>query len=118
MTSIMILYENNSSKHIHASCVAKDGNAIMFVGPSGSGKSTHCWKLLQHGYKLIADDVVQITQDYICSAVQENKGLLHLRNTGMQRLPANQITPSAKLKCIIRLNRDQPPSISYQFLNN
>lgn len=42
---------------MHASAVAKDGQAILFTGFSGAGKSTLASALLQRGYDFISDDV-------------------------------------------------------------
>lgn len=45
---------------LHASCVARDGKAIGFIGHSGWGKSTLATHFVQHGYRLLADDVLAV----------------------------------------------------------
>lgn len=54
---------------VHASCVATDGNAYMFMGRSGTGKSTHSRLWMQNvpGTSLVNDDnpLVRFT-DGIC----------------------------------------------------
>lgn len=45
---------------LHASCVARDDEAVAFVGYSGWGKSTTAEYFHQHGYRLISDDVLAI----------------------------------------------------------
>lgn len=45
---------------LHASCVAKDGAAIGFVGYSGWGKSTLAMHYVEQDYRLICDDVLAI----------------------------------------------------------
>jgi hypothetical protein len=46
---------------LHGSCVAKDGHAIGFIGHSGWGKSTLAMHFVQHGYRLLCDDVLAIS---------------------------------------------------------
>ena len=46
---------------LHASCVAKDGAAIGFVGHSGWGKSSLAMQYVEHGYRLLCDDVLALT---------------------------------------------------------
>lgn len=48
---------------LHACSVAKEGQAIGFVGESGWGKSTLAEYFCQHGYDLINDDVMTIQTD-------------------------------------------------------
>lgn len=43
---------------VHACSVARDGEAVAFVGDSGWGKSTLAEFFCQNGYRLINDDVV------------------------------------------------------------
>lgn len=45
---------------LHACAVAKDGEAVAFVGDSGWGKSTLAEYFCQNGYRLINDDVVAL----------------------------------------------------------
>jgi hypothetical protein len=46
---------------LHGSCVAKDGHSIGFIGHSGWGKSTLAMHFVQHGYRLLCDDVLAIS---------------------------------------------------------
>lgn len=64
---------------LHASAVAKDGRATLFVGPSGIGKSTNAWKLMQQGWSFVTDDV---------ALVHESKeGWFVYRGPGTLRIP-------------------------------
>jgi HPr kinase/phosphorylase len=71
---------------MHASCVAKDGNAVLLLGPSGCGKSDLALRLLSRGFELVADDQVDIV-DGIASCPTELAGLLEVRAVGIVRLP-------------------------------
>ena len=42
---------------LHASAIATDQGALIFMGPSGSGKSTLAAGLIDTGYKLLAEDL-------------------------------------------------------------
>lgn len=44
---------------IHAACLVKDGISLAVTGPSGAGKSTLAYAGLKHGYRLLAEDVIQ-----------------------------------------------------------
>lgn len=46
---------------LHATALALDGRAIALMGPSGVGKSSLAWALIEHGCRLISDDMVGIT---------------------------------------------------------
>lgn len=48
---------------LHGSCVAKDGYAVGFIGHSGWGKSTLAMHFVQHGYRLLCDDVLAVSFD-------------------------------------------------------
>jgi hypothetical protein len=52
---------------VHAALVAADAARVapglMLVGPSGTGKSTTTLKLLQHGYRIVADDCFALEHD-------------------------------------------------------
>lgn len=45
---------------LHASAVARDGQAIVFAGPSRVGKSTSAWRLVKEGWLLVGDDVAVV----------------------------------------------------------
>jgi hypothetical protein len=45
---------------LHASAVAIDGRAMVFVGPKGAGKSTLAAALSARGHTLLSDDVVAL----------------------------------------------------------
>jgi HPr kinase/phosphorylase len=85
-----------------ASCAARAyGNgfdAALLLGPPGAGKSDFLVRLLHEGWRLVADDQVNI-DDGIASAPPTIAGLIELRGLGIFRLPAI----AAPLRLVIRL---------------
>lgn len=49
-----------SSETLHASCVARDGRAILICGRSGSGKSDLALRLIDRGSILVSDDYTMV----------------------------------------------------------
>ncbi len=84
---------------IHASCAARDGYGVLLLGPSGAGKSDLLLRLLDHGFALVADDQVCIT-DGFASAPAALAGLLEVHGLGIFRLP---FVSSAKLVLAVEL---------------
>ena len=71
---------------IHASCVVRDGHAVLLLGPPGSGKSDLALRLLGEGFMLVADDRVEV-EDGVARAPAALAGLLEVRGLGILRLP-------------------------------
>ena len=84
---------------LHASCVARDGAAILLLGPSSSGKSDLALRLLGRGFALVADDRA-IVQNGIVRPAPALAGLLEVRGLGILRLPH---LPEARLALAARL---------------
>src|SRR5947209_5189289 len=91
----------HSQRRLHGSCVSRDGDAVLVVGPPGSGKSDLVLRLLSHGFELVADDQVDITDD-IASCPAELAGLLEVRGVGIVRLPYQT---QARLVLVVELDR-------------
>ena len=70
----------------HASCAAREGHGVLLLGPSGSGKSGLLLRLLDHGFCLVADDRVDLT-DGTASVPPALAGLLEVRGLGLVCLP-------------------------------
>jgi HPr kinase/phosphorylase len=70
---------------IHASCAARDGAGVLLLGPSGCGKSDMVLRLLDRGFRLVADDRVDIADGW-ASAPAALAGLLEVRGLGIVRL--------------------------------
>jgi HPr Serine kinase C-terminal domain len=59
-TILAVLLHQRGHLVLHASAVAIDGEAVVFVGNKGRGKSTMAATLYRRGHELIADDVVAL----------------------------------------------------------
>ncbi len=55
-----ILLSGRGFVAVHAACVVKDGVSLMLCAPAGTGKSTLAFTCLQHGYQILAEDVVHV----------------------------------------------------------
>jgi hypothetical protein len=62
-TIFAVLLHQRGRLVLHASAVAIDGEAIIFVGNKGRGKSTMAATLYGRGHQLISDDVVALEID-------------------------------------------------------
>jgi hypothetical protein len=49
---------------LHASAVAINGNAIIFLGDKGAGKSVMAGSLHRHGHRMLADDTTVVKLDH------------------------------------------------------
>jgi len=75
-----------SSENLHASCVAKDGRAVLISGPSGSGKSDLALRLLDRGFTLVSDDRTIVRKEggkLLAFAPDSIKGKLEVRGIGI-----------------------------------
>ncbi|CCG09370.1 Hpr(Ser) kinase/phosphatase [Pararhodospirillum photometricum DSM 122] len=76
---------------LHATALEKGGVAILLRGPSGAGKSDLALRLLDRGFRLIADDrVVPHVEEagLRVSAPSALAGLLEVRGVGIVSVPA------------------------------
>ena len=75
-----------SSETLHASCVAKDGRAILISGRSGSGKSDLALRLIDRGADLVSDDytiVRRVGGKLVASAPENIRNKLEIRGLGI-----------------------------------
>lgn len=71
---------------IHATAVAREGRAVLLLGPPGAGKSDLALRLIDRGWRLVADDrVVLVATDgrVIASAPAPLAGLVEVREVGI-----------------------------------
>lgn len=95
-----------SSENLHASCVAKDGRAVLLAGPSGSGKSDLALRLLDRGFTLVSDDRTVIRKDgvqLVATAPETIKGKLEIRGIGIVDMATVQNVP---LAMVVELTSD------------
>ena len=59
-TGMGVIMHQRGMLLLHGSCVTKEDQAIVFIGPSGAGKSTMASEFMQHGWRLVSDDVVPV----------------------------------------------------------
>ena len=75
-----------SSETLHASCVARDGRAILIYGRSGAGKSDLALRLIDRGAILVSDDYTLVKRaggQLLASAPATIAGRLEVRNVGI-----------------------------------
>jgi hypothetical protein len=63
-SAIGLALHQRGSLVLHASAILHDGKVTLFLGESGAGKSTLAAVLAQHGYSVLADDVMPISFDH------------------------------------------------------
>jgi RNase adaptor protein for sRNA GlmZ degradation len=76
---------------VHATAVALDGRAVLLLGPSGAGKSDLALRLIDRGWRLIADDRVALVVQggrLWASAPSTIAGLIEVRDVGIVAEPA------------------------------
>jgi len=71
-------------ENIYASCVVRNGKAILLCGASGTGKSTLALQLMDAGFSLVADDRIVMRGVY-ASPPPQLAGLLEVRGVGILR---------------------------------
>lgn len=84
--AIPLLFVGRDRFFLHASVVSLRGRAFAFFGPSGAGKSTLAARLIQRGFRLLADDRVLLIPGR--SGIQAVPGLqrIRLHDDSAQRL--------------------------------
>lgn len=71
---------------VHATAVALEGRAVLLMGPSGSGKSDLALRLIDRGWRLVADDRVVVTAadgEVLARAPDVLAGLIEVRSVGI-----------------------------------
>lgn len=86
---------------LHASCVARDGKAVLIMGSSGSGKSELALDLISRGAMLVSDDQTQLhVRDGAlwASAAPNIQGLIEARGVGI--LKADTVAEARVTLCV------------------
>jgi HPr kinase/phosphorylase len=86
---------------LHASSVARNGDAVLLLGPPGAGKSDLVLRLIDAGWTLVADDQVALRAEagvLRAAAPVALRGLLEVRGLGlMGPLPVAAPDPALRL---------------------
>ncbi len=96
----------NPPGSLHASCVCRDGAAVLLLGPPGAGKSDLALRLLARGFVLVADDRVMIEAG-LARPPSALAGLLEVRGLGIVRLAHIASVPVAL--AVELVPPDRPP---------
>lgn len=59
-TVLLNLCLGNGDGMLHASCLEREGRALMLLAPHNTGKSTTALRLVQHGFRLASDSMIHI----------------------------------------------------------
>jgi HPr kinase/phosphorylase len=89
---------------LHASSVAREGEAVLLLGPPGSGKSDLVLRLIREGWRLVADDQVALHAEAggLSAAPPEAlRGMLEVRGLGILR--DLEVAAPAPLRLAVRL---------------
>ena len=100
--AMAVLLQQRGLFSLHASAVAIDGRAAIFIGDKGQGKSTMSSMLYGRGHEIIADDIAVIDAASTCSGE-----MLSVR----PGFPQFKLVPDA-LKAALNHERDEMPSVS------
>lgn len=90
---------------LHATAVVREGRAVLLIGPSGSGKSDLALRLIDRGWRLLADDQVMLACDgdrLTASAPGPTRGLIEARGVGIVEMPAAHAAPVALVVDLVR----------------
>lgn len=95
-----------SSETLHASCIAKDGRAVLISGRSGAGKSDLALRLIDRGAVLVSDDytvVRRVSGRLLARAPAHIEGRIEVRGLGILPFPHESDVPVCLL---VDLNLD------------
>ncbi len=84
--------------HMHATCVALDGAAVLLRGPSGAGKSDLALRMIERGARLVADDQVELAAEsgrLVARAPAAIAGRMEVRGVGIVPVAALADAPVA-----------------------
>ncbi len=101
---------------LHGSCAARGADAVLFLGPPGSGKSDLTLRLLHEGWRLVADDQVEVTAaadgGLRAAPPEALRGLLEVRGLGIFRgLPVAEPPPALRLAVRLAAARADIPRL-------
>ena len=95
------------SANIHATCVARGGQAILLLGDSGSGKSDLALQLIERGYDLVSDDRTEVSvvgRSLVASPPESIAGKLEVRGLGIV-----EIDYASNIHVALAIELGEPP---------
>ena len=102
------------SERVHATCVAlrqgKTWRAVLLRGPSGAGKSDLALRLIETGWRLVADDQTELSRQgkqVIATAPARIAGLIEARGLGIVRVGRDQLVRRAAVALLVDLAQPQ-----------
>ena len=95
---------------MHATCVAlrqgKTWRAVLLRGPSGAGKSDLALRLIETGWRLVADDQTELSRQgkqLIATAPARIAGLIEARGLGIVKVGRDQLVRRAAVALLVDL---------------
>ncbi len=107
-----------TTKQLHASCVAFEQKAVLIAGASGSGKSTLALELLGLGARLIADDLTTVERQgrrVFALAPPRLRGVIEARNVGLIRAP---FLARAQVCLVVDLEKNEPERLPHNHVTD
>ena len=103
---------------LHATGVVHDGAAVLLTGPPGAGKSDLALRMIDRGWRLLADDQLRLSVEggvLRAHAPSATLGLIEVRGVGIVRFDP---VPSAPVALILALGPEtdrlpEPASATY-----
>src|SRR5215470_5542533 len=95
---------------VHATCVArrqgKTWRAVLLRGPSGAGKSDLALRLMETGWRLVADDQTELSRQgrqVIATAPGRIAGMIEARGLGIVKVGGDQLVRRAPVALLVDL---------------
>ena len=88
---------------VRGTCVARRNAAVLIEGPSGAGKSDLALRLIDRGWRLVADDYTEVEIKKGRLEARSPKvivGKIEVRGLGIRRVPA---LAKARIRLVVRL---------------
>ncbi len=96
-----------SLTRLHACCAARDEAGVLISGVPGAGKSDLLLRLIGRGYRLVADDRVEL-EDGLARAPAALRGLIEIRGWGVIRRPFIEAVRPVLMVRLVRAGADVP----------
>jgi serine kinase of HPr protein (carbohydrate metabolism regulator) len=95
---------------VHATCVAlrqgRTWRAVLLRGPSGAGKSDLALRLIETGWRLVADDQTELSRQdkrLFATAPARIAGMIEARGLGIVKVGRDQLVRRAPVALLVDL---------------